>query len=59
MSREYQILIDEENLEIFKNMSEHPFSLFIGKGHSGFGLYISSTEYPEEGSCFIADLEVE
>lgn len=33
-------------------IDESDLSFSIGEGHSGFGLYVSCTEYPEEGSEF-------
>ena len=32
-------------------------SLHIGHGHEGYGLYVSLTEYPEEGSIHLACIE--
>ena len=32
--------------------------LLIGQGHSGYGLYVASAEYPEEGSELLASLPV-
>jgi hypothetical protein len=34
-----------------------PLTIHVGEGHSGTGLYISFSEYPEEGATFIAPLQ--
>ena len=33
--------------------------LQIGDGHSGHGLYVSSAEYPDEGSTLVCPIEVQ
>lgn len=61
---ERQINLTEEETNLLHTLTGgelpdgvSPVVLFIGEGHSGFGLYLSYEEYPDEGSTFIAAME--
>lgn len=58
--RELDITLDEEQVEFLRSFigddegeAPMPIRLQFGEGHSGRGLYVSSRDYPEEGSSLL------
>lgn len=44
-------------VEAFGGDEESTITVVSGNGHSGKGLYVCATDYPEEGSAFIGAAE--
>ena len=59
------ITIDDDALKFLRDMIApayddddelQPIRLLLGDGHSGYGLYVASADYPEEGASLLVDV---
>ena len=56
----FDVIIEDEALKILDDMVSpsvddecNPILLLVGEGHSGYGIYIASADYPNEGANFL------
>jgi hypothetical protein len=56
----FDVTIEDEALKILDDMVSpsvddecNPIRLLVGEGHSGYGVYIASADYPDEGANFL------
>lgn len=50
-------LTEEQSKAMCEWISDSDATLHIVDGHSGYGLYVSINDYPEDGAAFIAPLD--
>lgn len=56
-AKEFKVILDRRESERLRATLDGwgigSIGVIAGKGHSGYGLYLYSPDYPEEGSLFI------
>jgi hypothetical protein len=51
------VLNEEQSAALREWISDSSVTLHVAEGHSGYGLYASVNDYPEEGAEFIAPVD--
>lgn len=44
-------------VDVFGGDEESTMTVIFGEGHSGKGIYVCATDYPEDGSIFLGGTE--
>lgn len=57
----FDVVLDEDAADLLRQTigddeDASPVRLMVGAGHSGYGLYVSSADYPEEGAVLLREM---